>query len=126
VRLSGGGLIAGQEIVAFLRKLKISARIASYSRPFAAVATDLETGREIRLREGPIGEALRASIALPGIISPARHSDRWLVDGGLVNPVPVSLCRALGADVVIAVNLNGDERNSLIFMSGTPGFGMGC
>jgi len=108
VRLSGGGLIAGQEIVAFLRKLKISAPIASYSKLFAAVATDLETGREIWLREGPIEEAVRASISLPGILSPARHSDRWLVDGGLVNPVPVSVCRALGADVVIAVNLNSD------------------
>ena len=108
VRLSGGGLIGGQEIVAFLRRLKISAPIASYSKPFAAVATDLETGREIWLREGPIDEAVRASISLPGILSPARHADRWLVDGGLVNPVPVSVCRALGADVVIAVNLNGD------------------
>jgi NTE family protein len=108
VRLSGGGLIAGQEIVAFLRRLKIAAPIASYSKPFAAVATDLETGREIWLREGPIEEAVRASISLPGILSPARHSDRWLMDGGLVNPVPVSVCRALGADLVIAVNLNGD------------------
>jgi NTE family protein len=108
VRLSGGGLIAGQEIVAFLRKLKISAPISSYSKPFAAVATDLQTGREIWLREGPIEEAVRASISIPGILSPARHSDCWLMDGGLVNPVPVSVCRALGADVVIAVNLNGD------------------
>ena len=108
VRLSGGGLIGGQEIVAFLRRLKISAPIASYSKPFAAVATDLETGREIWLREGPIDDAVRASISLPGILSPVRHADRWLVDGGLVNPVPVSVCRALGADVVVAVNLNGD------------------
>ena len=108
VRLSGGGLIAGQEIVAFLRRLKISAPIAGYSKPFAAVATDLETGREVWLREGPIDEAIRASISIPGILSPTRHADRWLVDGGLVNPVPVSVCRALGADVVIAVNLNGD------------------
>lgn len=108
VRLSGGGLIAGQEIVALLRKLKISAPIASYGKPFAAVATDLQTGREVWLREGPIDEAVRASISVPGMLSPTRHADRWLVDGGLVNPVPVSVCRALGADVVIAVNLNGD------------------
>jgi NTE family protein len=108
VRLSGGGLIAGHEIVAFLRELNISAPIASYSKPFAAIATDLESGREMWLREGPIEEAVRASIAIPGILSPVRHADRWLVDGGLVNPVPVSVCRALGADVVIAVNLNGD------------------
>lgn len=108
VRLSGGGLIAGQEIVALLRKLNISAPIASYKKPFAAIATDLDSGREMWLREGPIDDAVRASVSIPGILSPARHEDRWLVDGGLVNPVPVSVCRALGADVVIAVNLNGD------------------
>jgi NTE family protein len=108
VRLSGGGLVAGKEIVALLQKMKISGPIDSYSKTFAAVATDLETGREIWLREGPIVEAVRASISLPGILSPARQGDRWLVDGGLVNPVPVSVCRALGAEVVIAVNLNGD------------------
>jgi NTE family protein len=108
VRLSGGGLIAGQEIVALLRKLNIAAPVASYGKPFAAVATDLQTGREIWLREGPMEEAIRASISIPGILSPVRHKDRWLVDGGLVNPVPVSVCRALGADIVIAVNLNGD------------------
>ncbi len=108
VRMSGGGLIGGQEIVALLRKMKISAPIASYAKPFAAIATDLETGREIWLRDGPIEEAVRASISLPGIFSPALRGERWLVDGGLVNPVPVSVCRALGADIVIAVNLNGD------------------
>jgi NTE family protein len=108
VRLSNGGLIGGQEIVALFRKMQISAPISSYAKPFAAVATDLTTGLEIWLREGPIEEAVRASISLPGILSPVWHSDRWLVDGGLVNPVPVSVCRALGADVVIAVNLNGD------------------
>jgi len=108
VRLSGGGLIAGREIVAFLRKLNISGPISKYAKPYAAVATDLQTGREVWLREGPIEEAVRASISIPGILSPARHADRWLVDGGLVNPVPVSVCRALGADVVIAVNLNSD------------------
>src|SRR5262249_23080471 len=98
VRLSGGGLIGGHDIVEFLRELKISAPIANYSKPFGAVATDLETGREIWLREGSIEEAARASISIPGILSPARHGHRWLVDGGLVNPVPVSVCRALGAD----------------------------
>jgi NTE family protein len=71
-------------------------------------ATDLSTGREIWLQSGPIHEAVRASIALPGIFSPAQIGDKWLLDGGLANPVPVSVCRALGADVIIAVNLNGD------------------
>jgi len=83
-------------------------QIESLDKTFAAVATDLESGREIWFTEGSIKEAIWASIALPGIFPPVRHQERWLVDGGLVNPVPVSICRALGAEVVIAVNLNGD------------------
>lgn len=108
VRLSGGGLINGAEIQKLLRKLGLSGPIASYAKPFIAIATDLASGREVWLRDGPVHDAVRASISLPGIFSPARHGDRWLVDGGLVNPVPVSACRALGAHIVIAVNLNGD------------------
>lgn len=108
VRLSGGGLIDGRQIVAFLQGLGIDGGIESYPKRYAAVATDLTTGREIWLQSGPILDVVRASIALPGIISPARIGDQWLVDGGLANPVPVSVCRALGADVIIAVNLNGD------------------
>jgi NTE family protein len=108
VRLSGGGIVDGKRIIALLRDLGIAAPIESYRKPYAAIATDLETGREIWLREGPIHEAVRASISLSGIFSPAKIADRWLVDGGLVNPVPVSTCRALGAEIVIAVNLNGD------------------
>ncbi len=108
VRLTGGGLINGAQIIKLLHRLKIAGKVEACDKPFAAIATDLETGREVWLREGPIDAAVRASISLPGIFSPARHDDRWLVDGGLVNPVPVSACRALGADIVIAVNINGD------------------
>jgi len=108
VRLVGGGLIGGKLIVDFLHQFGMTAAIASYPKRYAAVATDLVTGREIWLQDGPIDQAVRASIALPGIFSPARIGDRWLVDGGLSNPVPVSLCRAMGADVIIAVNLNSD------------------
>ena len=108
VRLTGGGLMNGRQVVAFLQQIGIDQPIESYGRPYAAVATDLATGREIWLQSGPIHEAVRASIALPGILSPARIDGRWLVDGGLSNPIPVSVCRALGADVIIAVNLNGD------------------
>jgi NTE family protein len=75
---------------------------------FASVATDLETGREIWFTSGPLIDAVWASISLPGLFPPFQHQGRWLVDGGLVNPVPVSVCRALGADLVISVNLNGD------------------
>jgi len=108
VQLSGGGLINGKEVVAFLRGLGIEAPIESYTKRYAAIATDLVSGREIWLESGPIYEAVRASIALPGILSPARLNGRWLVDGGLSNPVPVSVCRALGAEMIIAVNLNAD------------------
>jgi NTE family protein len=108
VRFSGGGLIDGKEVVKFLRRLGIEAPIESYAKTYAAIATDLATGREIWLQSGPIHEAVRASIALPAIFSPARINDKWLVDGGLSNPVPVSVCRALGADVILAINLNGD------------------
>lgn len=78
------------------------------SKIFATVSTDLETGREVWFTQGSVLSAVWASISLPGLFPPIQHQGRWLVDGGLVNPVPVSVCRALGADVVIAVNLNGD------------------
>ncbi len=108
LRLSGGGLVSGRQVVAFLQDLGIGEPIESYATEYAAVATDMATGREIWLQTGPIHEAVRASIALPGIFSPARMQDKWLLDGGLSNPVPVSVCRALGAEVIIAVNLNGE------------------
>jgi NTE family protein len=108
LRFTGGGLVSGRQIVGFLRSLEISAPIESYATQYAAVATELATGREVWLQSGPIHEAVRASIALPGIFSPVLADGRWLLDGGLANPVPVSVCRALGADVIIAVNLNGE------------------
>lgn len=108
VRLSDGGLISGELVVAFLRRLGITEKIESYPKPYAAIATDLATGREIWLQSGPIDHAVRASISIPGIFSPVRIDDILLGDGGLSNPVPVSVCRALGAEVTIAVNLNGD------------------
>ncbi len=109
VSLSGGGLIDGKTVVKFLRGLGITGAIEDFAKPFAAVATDLATGREVWFQSGPVLDAVRASIAVPGIFSPVRHRGQWLLDGGLVNPVPVSLCRALGAEVVIAVNLNGEQ-----------------
>lgn len=83
-------------------------RITELPRTFATVSTNLENGREVWFTEGRVLDAVWASIALPGLFPPFRHRKQWLVDGGLVNPVPVSLCRALGAEVVIAVNLNGN------------------
>ena len=80
--------------------------IEDIPKKYAAVATDLDTGREVWFTEGKLTDAVRASMALPGLFPAVRNDQRWLVDGGLVNPVPVTVCRALGADIVIAVNLN--------------------
>ncbi|MBW8371133.1 MAG: patatin-like phospholipase RssA [Thiobacillus sp.] len=104
----GGGLIKGDKLIGFFRSHFVDRDISELERPFGAVATDLQRGREVWLREGRVTDAVRASIALPGLFTPALHDGRWLVDGGLVNPVPVSLCRAMGADLVIAVDLNAD------------------
>ena len=105
VRLGG---VEGERLMRAFRERVEDAPIETLPKPFGAVATDLQTGREVWFQEGSLLEAVRASIALPGLFSPVRHQGRWLVDGGLVDPLPVSLCRALGADWVIAVNLNGD------------------
>jgi NTE family protein len=120
VRLTGGGLIDGDAIVALLKKLGISTPIESAPMPFAAVATSLVTGREIWLKTGPIEEAVRASIGLPGIFRPLKRDGDWLLDGGLVNPVPVSVCRALGADIIVAVNLESDLLGRRFVASGEP------
>jgi NTE family protein len=82
--------------------------IEGFAKQYATVATDLETGREVWLTKGSVLEAVWSSISLPGLFPAIKNNNKWLVDGGLVNPVPISVCRALGADIVIAVNLNGD------------------
>ena len=82
--------------------------IGDLPKPFLAVSTCLNSGQEIWSRTGKVAKSVRASMSLPGLFPPVRYEGRWLVDGGLVNPVPVTACRALGADVVIAVNLNSD------------------
>ncbi|MCC5812246.1 MAG: patatin-like phospholipase RssA [Ectothiorhodospiraceae bacterium] len=108
LRFSGGGFFEGRRLVATFREHFGDAQFEDLGLPFGAIATELETGLEVWLREGSVAEAIRASISLPGIFTPVHHQGRWLVDGGLVNPVPISLCRAMGADRVIAVTLNGD------------------
>ncbi len=108
INLTTGGVVEGSRIVNWLESLGIASEIEQTRVPFAAVATDLVAGREIWLQKGSLKQAIRASIALPGVFSPQRIDDRWLVDGGLMNPIPVSLCRAMGADFIIAVSLNED------------------
>ncbi|ACL59969.1 patatin-like phospholipase family protein [Methylobacterium nodulans] len=108
--LSGSGLIAGERLRQLLERDLGGRRIETLPITFATVATELGTGHEIWLTKGCVVEAVRASYALPGIFDPVKIAGRWLMDGALVNPVPVTVARALGADVVLCVNLNGDIR----------------
>lgn len=101
-----GGLVGSASLMKELAEIGVGGRIEELPIPFVAIATDLVSGREVWLREGDIGEALRASSAIPGIFAPVRIDGCWMIDGGLVDPVPVVACRALGADVVIAVDLS--------------------
>lgn len=103
-----GGLIQGEKLLEFAREYTPDTTIDELPVSFGAVATELASGREIWIREGKLLDAVRASISLPGLFKPVKRDGVWMVDGGLVDPVPVSLCRAMGADVVIAVNLNSD------------------
>lgn len=105
VTLPRSGLIDGRKVVAFIRRHVPPPRIEQLRIPFAAVATDIETGREVILWRGDVLEAVRASISIPGIFTPTRWNGKILADGGLVNPVPVSAARALGAEWIIAVDV---------------------
>lgn len=103
-----GGILRGGRVMEFFRRNFVDRPIEDLAMPFAAVATALHTGAEVWLRDGSTVDAVRASIAVPGLFTPVLREGMTLVDGGLVNPVPVSLARAMGADVVIAVDLGSD------------------
>lgn len=121
--LSGSGLITGQRVVERLEGHLKSVQIEDMETRFAAVATEFGTGQETWISRGPLVEAMRASYALPGIFKPVRINNRWLMDGALCNPVPASVCRALGARYVIAVNLNSDacgRGNQYCDIDGSP------
>ena len=109
--LSGTGLITGHRLGERLRKQLGESKIEDMPRRFTAVATEIGTGHEVWLSRGNLVDAVRASYALPGVFRPVKVDGRWLFDGALVNPIPVSVCRALGARYVIAVNLNIDISN---------------
>jgi NTE family protein len=121
INLSGSGLIRGGHLAGRLEAAMGNSRIDDLPIRFAAIATEFNTGHEIWLTRGRLADALRASYALPGIFPPVRIGGRWLVDGALVNPVPVSAARALGARLVIAVNLNSDlfGRGTIIASHGS-------
>jgi NTE family protein len=109
------GLLDGDRVTELFRDLLGDQDLKDARVPLCVVATDLSTGHEVRLCEGPAAEALRASIAVPGIFAPVVQDGRYLADGGLVNPVPVDVVRALGAEVVIAVDLNTETLDGKWF-----------
>ncbi len=108
VSLGAGGLLQGRRLISFFKQSIGAQNIEDLPMPFGAVATDMSSGKEVWMRSGDLMNAVRASISLPGLFTPVEYEGRWLLDGGLVNPIPVSLCRAMGADYVIGVNLNND------------------
>ena len=99
------GLLQGKRVVSLLRSILGDITFSQLRFDFACVATDILSGEQVVLREGVLVEAVRASISIPGIFTPVELSGRYLVDGGLVNTVPVSICREMGADYVIGVNV---------------------
>jgi NTE family protein len=106
--LSGSGLMGGARLKSNMQKYIGAKRIEDLPAEFVAVTAELGTGHEVWLREGPLSEAIEAAYALPGVFPPRALGGRWLIDGALVNPLPVSVCRALGARVVIAIGLHAD------------------
>ncbi|XOV79963.1 MAG: patatin-like phospholipase family protein [Aestuariibacter sp.] len=108
-----GGLINGEKVFEKVAETIGDMQFEDLALPFGAVATDLYTGREAWLTQGTVKTALRSSCAIPGILAPAMFDGRWMVDGATVNPIPVSLCRALGADFVIAIDLNSEKSNMI-------------
>jgi NTE family protein len=122
IRLNGSGLIGGEKLAAQLESSIGNTLIEDLPCKFATVATEVRTGHEIWLTHGRVVDAMRASYALPGIFAPVLIGDRWLVDGALVNPVPVSAARALGAEIVIAANLSSDifTHSTTIYAHGAP------
>ncbi len=108
LRFRSSGLIGDAKLADLMREHLGDLRIEDLPRTFVGVATELTTGHELWLHQGNLIKAIRASYALPGVFAPVAMEGRWLIDGALVNPVPVSVARALGARVLIAVNLNND------------------
>ena len=105
-RFRGGGIMTGNRLMDAIEAGIGDPLIEQLRLGFAAVAADLHTGEEVWIMEGPVMAAVRASSGVPGLFTPTWYLDRWLIDGGVVNPLPVSVCRALGAEVVIAVDLS--------------------
>ncbi|KXS32503.1 MAG: Patatin [Candidatus Gallionella acididurans] len=106
------GFLTGEPLEQFINRMVKQQPLEKLQRTFAAVATDLDSGEEVVFRSGDTGQAVRASCSVPGIFQPTRILDKSYVDGGLVKPVPASVARAMGADIVIAVNISNLPENN--------------
>ncbi len=100
------GLMSGKRVEKFLQDLIETEKIEELNIPYSAIAVDIKTAQEVQFRSGNVVDAIRASISLPGIFTPVSHQDQLLSDGGLINPLPINTIRDMGADLVIAVDLN--------------------
>jgi NTE family protein len=118
ISIARGGLIGGNRLAARLEENLGDTPIEALPIRFATICTEIGTGHEIWLSRGRLVDAMRASYALPGVFPPIALEGRWLVDGALVNPVPVSAGRVLGARLVIAVNVNSDIIGRSMIMAG--------
>jgi len=123
VNFSGGGLFTGNKMTRLLETEFKDRRIEDLDPTFVCVTTELSTGHEIWIRRGGLVSAIRASYAIPGLFQPILINGRWLVDGAIVNPIPVSVCRAFGAEIVIAVNLSSDVFGRGTIIHDHPGDG---
>ncbi|MBV7315176.1 patatin-like phospholipase RssA [Shewanella sp. NIFS-20-20] len=108
-----GGLMGGERVFDQMQASIGAVKIEDLQRPFIAVATDLYSGQEIWFQQGDLRQAVRASCSMPGILAPVRLNQRWLVDGAVVNPVPVSVAKAMNVDMVIAVDLSAHKRSRM-------------
>lgn len=113
----GSGIFAGEKLAVLLDEQIGGFQFADLRVPFICIATELATGHEVWLRAGILSPAMRASYALPGIFKPVRIGAHWFIDGGVVNPIPVSACRALGARMVVAVNLSAESASGIVLQN---------
>lgn len=117
---NGRGLLKGERLEAFVDDLVDSKHFEHTNIPLAIISTDLNTGEEVIIREGPLSQAARASSAFPGVFTPVQVNGRWLFDGGVVNQVPADVVAAMGADVVIAVETNGSPQRQAMTSAEPP------
>ena len=115
--LPHSGLISGNRTEKILNKIALKDKTFDDLKiPFAAVATDIKTGAKVILNQGSVIKAVRASISIPGIFTPVKYQDYYLVDGGVVNPVPVDVVQKMGADIIIAVSLTEKSPKPVVMI----------